>query len=104
MIDVSTNFCSEVVSEMERIGFQQSSVNAVKATQQFIDGYDKNNVLQKTMLTMLFYNILISGTHTAPSHIRLALNVAGDVNGWWDDMRLVILPFLKENEHLFFFA
>jgi hypothetical protein len=22
--------------------------------------------------------------------------------GWWDDMRLVILPFLKENEAMFF--
>lgn len=102
MIDVDTNLCSEIVSEMERLQFQQSSVNAVKATSQFIDAYDKNNALQRTMLTMVFYNVLISGTHTAPAQIRMALNLAMDVPGWWDDMRLVILPFLKANEEKFF--
>jgi hypothetical protein len=102
MIDIETNICANVVTEMERLGFQQASVNAVKAQPQFSEAYDKQNQLQKTMLTMLFYNILINGTHIAPSQIRLALNVATDIVGWWDDMRLVILPFLKENEAMFF--
>lgn len=105
MIDIETNLCADVVSEMERIGFKQSSVNTVKGTSQFIDGYNQSNpALQRTMLTMLFFGVLVNGTHTAPTHIRLALNVATDVAGWWDDMRLVILPFLKENEEMFFFA
>lgn len=99
---IETNYCAGVVAEMERLEFKQSSVNTVKGTTQFIDAYDKNDQLQRTMLTMLFFNILISGTHPAPTQIRLALNVATDVAGWWDDMRLVILPFLKENEDLFF--
>lgn len=102
--DIAINYCASVVVEMERLGFKQSSVNHVKAQSQFIDGYDKNDQLQRTMLTMLFFNILISGKHTAPAQIRLALNIATDVAGWWDDMRLVILPFLKENEELFFTA
>lgn len=101
-IDVNTNLCAEVVTEMERLGFNQSSVNTVKGTSQFIDGYEQNNALQRTMLTMLFYNILTNGKTLAPSHIRIALNVATDTLGWWDDMRLVILPFLKVNEELFF--
>ena len=101
-IDVNTNLCAEVVTEMERLGFSQSSVNTVKGTSQFIDGYEQNNTLQRTMLTMLFYNILISSPTPAPAHIRLALNVATDSMGWWDDMRLVILPFIKVNEEKFF--
>lgn len=104
MIDIDTNLCADVVAEMERLNFKQGSVNTVKASSQFIDAYnEKNNVLQRTMLTMVFYNVMISGTHTAPAHIRMALNLATDVLGWWDDMRLVILPFLKENEDMFFF-
>lgn len=102
MIDIATNFCSGVVAEMERLEFRVSSVNAVKAQPQFSEAFDKNEQLQRTMLTMLFYNLLISGQTPAPAHIRLALNVATDVNGWWDDMRLVILPFLKQNEDFFF--
>ena len=101
-MDTVTNYCADVVTEMERIGFSQSSVNTVKATSQFIDAYDKGDQLQRTMLTMLFFNIMISGENPAPPHIRIALNVALDVAGWWDDMRLVILPWLKANEDKFF--
>ena len=102
MTDIATNYCADVVTEMERIGFKQSSVNTVKSTQQFIDAYDKNDQLQRTMLTMLFFNILIGSHPPAPAHIRMTLNLALDVAGWWDDMRLVILPFLKANEEKFF--
>jgi len=102
MSDININLCTIIISEMERLQFNPNSVHAIKSSQHYIDAYDKNNQLQRTMLTMLFYGILVDSEHIVPSQIRLALNIATDVNGWLDDIRIVILPFLKENEDKFF--
>jgi len=104
MIDNNMNLCSIIISEMEKLNFKESSVNIIKEHKQFKDAFNKENSLQRTMLTMMFYGILVDSGHIVPSQIRLALNIAADINGWLDDIRLVILPFMKENEDKFFFS
>lgn len=102
MENVEINLCTEITNEMVRLGFKESSVSSVKSKQQYIDAFNQQNPIQRTLLTMIFYNIFIEASFTVPSQIRLALNIANDVPSWVDDIKLVILPFLLENEAAFF--
>jgi hypothetical protein len=42
------------------------------------------------------------GEGIAPNQIRLALTSGNDYIDWLQDIKIVILPFLKENEEKFF--
>lgn len=101
-MEISLNLCSIVEQEMRKLEFKDSSVKIIKANSLYLQAYDKKDALQVTMLTMMFYSILNHNTIIAPRNIRLALNISNGVSGWVDDLKLVILPFLKENESLFF--
>lgn len=96
------NLCKEIIDVMKVMEFKESSILKIKNDIKFIDAYAKDNSSQKAMLTMIFYNIFMYGNTIVPSQIRVALNIATDITGWLDDIKLVILPFLKENEELFF--
>jgi len=98
------NLCNEIIGEMERLEFDKSSIDFVKANPQFVDAYNKNEVLQKTMLIMVFYGIIINASIPTPTNVRLALNIAPDVKGWLDDMKIAILPWLKGNQASYFNA
>lgn len=102
MNDVVVNLCTEIIDEMRRLGFEETSIQRVTSNERFQSAFDKDPILQRTMLTMVFYNVLIAPNKTLPINIRLALNVATDVNGWLEDMKLSILPFIKINESDFF--
>ena len=96
------NVCEEILRDMRNLEFNESSIELIKRDPRFIEAYSKENVLQKTMLTMVFYNVLMNGNSVVPSQIRLGLNIATSVEGWLEDMKLVVLPFLKVNEDVFF--
>lgn len=104
MVDVDINLCSIVVEEMRRMGFQELSVSKVTNDSNFNMAYDKNMNVQRTYLTMLFHSIFINSSKESavPKQIRMALNIANGSEAWLDDIKLVILPFLKENEEYFF--
>jgi len=96
------NLCDEIIKEMRNLQFNESNIDLLKNSPRFIDAYDKEHVLQKTMLTMIFHNLLLNGKTIVPSNIRLSLNIATSVFGWLEDIKLVILPFLRLNEDKFF--
>ena len=102
MTELDLNLCTELIKEMERLGFEEKSIVAVKTSRHFIEAFNKPQPVQKTMLTMVLYNILLGKTVAAPPHVRLALSTSNDSTGWLDDMKLAILPFLKNNEESFF--
>ena len=99
---VNLNLCTELVKEMERLNFSEASIAQIKSNPHYVEAFNKPDMVQRSMLTMTLYGILLGRNIPAPAHIRLALNTSKDVVGWLDDMKLVILPFLKENEEAFF--
>ncbi|QXN70410.1 hypothetical protein AGENTSMITH_4 [Bacillus phage vB_BspM_AgentSmith] len=89
---------------MRRMGFKEESIQKVTGNGNFAMAYDKAMNVQRTYLTMLFHGLFMNSTKESavPKQIRMALNIANGSEGWLDDVKLVILPFLKENEEYFF--
>lgn len=96
------NLCEEVIKEAQRLSIKETGLNAIKTSQAFIEAYDKNPAFQRSMLTTLLFKILVSGTFQPPAQIRIALNSANDNNSWLDDVKIVILPFIAQNQDNYF--
>ena len=97
VVDSHFNVCEDVLKEMRNLGFPPEFVSRFKNHELFRDAYEKHYLLQRTILTSLLFKILMSGTQPPPAEIRLALNSANDIISWLSDIKLVILPFIKEN-------
>lgn len=96
------NLCSEVIKEAQRLGLKQSGLEAIQTNQTFIDAYDTNMAFQRAALTTLLFRVLLSGKFQPPAQIRIALNSANDSISWLDDIKIVILPFIVENQESYF--
>lgn len=94
------NLCTEIVVAMRLINIDERIINSLSNTMQFIHAMDKQPTMQRVLITSSIYRLLIS-IPNVPSEIRLSLNIAPTVYGWMDDMKLVILPFIKANEVLY---
>ena len=102
MSDINLNLCQEVLTEAKKLEIKESGIQAIQNNKIFIDAYNHHYGLQRTMLTTLLFKILMSASFDVPPQIRIALNSAGDTLSWLDDIKLVILPFIKVNEDAFF--
>lgn len=96
------NLCEELIKEMVKLEFSEESITYVRSQSGYAEAWNKEERIQKSMLIMTLYGILVQSESVVPSQIRLALNIANDVIAWLDDIRLVILPFMKANEDKFF--
>lgn len=103
MSEINLNICQEILNEVKRLGLDESKISIIQNNPIFIDAFDKHYGLQRTMLTTLLFKILLSGNFNVPGNIRLALNSANDILSWLDDIKLTILPFIKENQDNFTF-
>lgn len=102
MEDSNINLCQITIDEMIKLGFKESSINYIKNNKYYMSAYNSHYLLQKALLTTIFFRVLMYSNVKVPNQIRLALNIANDSLEWLDDLKLVILPFLKENEDIFF--
>lgn len=96
------NLCQILIEEMEKLQFEKLSVAMLLDDASFQTAQKEPDFVQRTMLTMLLNRIFTLGPYIVPSEIRLALSMATDCLGWTEDLKLVILPFLKANEASFF--
>lgn len=96
------DLCAEIQAEMCRLGYSAQAIAAVINSNHFMMAQGKPDNIQRTMLIMVFHTVMLNAPSPIPSHIRIALNISNDVTSWLSDMKLVILPFLKENESVFF--
>lgn len=96
------NLCSEVLKTAQKLNLKQSGLDYLKNHKTFIEAFDKEDSFQKVMLTTLLYGLLVSSSFIPPSKIRIALNSGMTSLSWLDDIRLTVLPFIKENEDHYF--
>ncbi len=99
---VELNLCDLLLDEMKKLEFNTICINYVKRSQIFIDAFHKESVMQRSLLSVLLYKIMMYSNINVPKEIRLALNMSNDSVGWLNDIKLVILPYLRENEEVFF--
>ena len=96
------NLCDILLQEMRKLEFRESSVISIQNNAQVVMAQTEPSGVQRTMLTMLINRIFTLGPFIVPAEIRLSLSMSTDSLGWSDDLKLVILPFLKANEDHFF--
>lgn len=96
------NLCSILTQEMKSLQFKDSSIAQLQANESFKVAQNEPDFVQRTMLTMVLNRIFTLGPYIVPSEIRLSLSMPTDCLGWSEDLKLVILPFLKANEESFF--
>lgn len=96
------NFCEEIIKEAQKLGLKQTGLDAIKSNPLFIEAFDKNMGFQRSMLTTMLFRILISSNFQPPAQIRIALNSANDNYSWLDDIKIVIIPFIVQNQDSYF--
>lgn len=98
----SLDLTQEITKEMQKLQFSEKSIAVIHNHKFYSLAQSQDLQQQRLTLAMLFYELLTEPDVPAPSQIRLALNIAVNPVAWIDDMRLVVLPFLKNNEDKFF--
>lgn len=96
------DLCDIMLKEMRKLEFSERSIAIVENSPQFKQALGQPDTYQRTYLTVLINHIFTMGPWVVPAEIRLSLNIATDCYGWSDDLKLVLLPFLKANEESFF--
>ena len=102
MEEKSMNLTEEITKEMQKLQFADKNIAIIQNHKFYSLAQSQDLQQQRLTLAMLFYELLTEPTTPAPSQIRLALNIAVNPVAWLDDMKLVVLPFLKNNEDKFF--
>ena len=97
------DLCSEIVNEMNKLEFNRVAIDTITSDIRFIQALPESEHMQKTLLTMVFFNVLMkSSVIVPPVRVRLALNSGTTSFSWLEDIKLVILPWLKFNEETYF--
>jgi len=103
MMTVELDLCKEILKEMTKLEFKESSIRQIQYSSYFIEAVNKEAPMQRALITTVFFRLMVDrGDKYIPKEIKLGLNMANDVLGWLEDMKLVVLPFLKLNEERFF--
>lgn len=98
---MSLNVCKEILDEMTKLNIKKEIIDFIKNNHLFISNYNSDSHIQKVTMTTILFKSLMTFKYPVPSQIRLALNAANNVNDWVKDVKLYILPFIKENEEFF---
>lgn len=96
------NLCQSLLDEMSKLEFKPSALATIQNNHYFTRAFNEQAHVQRPFLVLLINSIFIQGPEVVPSNIRVALNMAHDHMGWLNDLKLVLLPFLKANQDNFF--
>ncbi len=96
------NLCKELSEIMVKLGFSEKAIEHFKTSKQYVMSYDDQPSVQRTMLIMYFYNLIMYKQEPVPNNIRIALNAATESLAWYEDMATIVLPFIQANEAVFY--
>jgi hypothetical protein len=98
MSDQNLDLCEELNKQLQLLEFKPESIQRIQQMPHYQTAVGQVPLNQKTYLTLALSNVLMGGPSVVPSEIRLGLNMAVDVNDWLDDIKIIVLPFIKANE------
>ena len=98
MSDQNLDLCEELNKQLRLLEFKPESIQRIHQLSHYQTAVGQVPLNQKTYLTLALANVLMDGPSVVPSEIRLGLNMAVDVNDWLDDIKIIVLPFIKANE------
>lgn len=96
------DLCDIFIEEMQKLQFRQQSIEQVKSSKYFKQAIGLEPTMQKANLVLLVNSIFLTGPTVVPYQIRLGLTMAADTIAWTSDLKILLIPFLKENEDIFF--
>ena len=96
------NLCKEIVYTMVKLGFSKKAIEHFKNSSQYANAYNSSAPVQRTMLIMYFYNLIMYKEEPIPHNIRIGLNAATESLAWFEDISGIVLPFILVNESVFY--
>lgn len=98
MSEQTLDLCEELNKQLQQLEFKPENIQRIQQMTHYQTAVGQVPLNQKTYLTLALSNVLLEGPAVVPSEIRLGLNMAVDVNDWLDDIKIIVLPFIKANE------
>ena len=102
MQETNLDLVDEINKEMQKMQMSPELVVKYQTTPYYHTASTTSDVMmQKTYLTLALSRVLTGGEFVVPSQIRLGLNMANTVEHWLQDVKLIVIPFMKANEGSF---
>lgn len=97
MVIDELNLYTEIMKSMTEYKYSEENIEEFREASNVSKYFSSDPTLQRCVLTNYFYNVLTTSDAIVPSRVRIALNSATSNIAWLEDIKLVILPFIKEN-------
>lgn len=94
------DLCKELIFTMKDYEFQEKEIEKVTSNHLFIDALSKEPGLQKAILTLMLYRIVVYSKIEVTRNIKLALNATVGNLHWLDNIKLSVIPFIRDNKIL----
>lgn len=105
MQETNLDLVDEINKEMQKIQMSPELIDKYQATPYYhtasVCSTTGDVMMQKTYLTLALSRVLTGGEFVVPQQIRLGLNMANTVEHWLQDVKLIVIPFMKANEGSF---
>lgn len=93
---------ADLLEAFKKAGLSAENLNRLQANPEFAKAAGQEPAMQKTLLTIALYNLVMFKGGDIPKPIRLAMNMGRDVLGWRDDIISTVIPFAVLNQDAFF--
>lgn len=98
MSEITLDLCNELTTQLQRLEVKPENVARIQQLDHFKTAIGQEPRVQRTYLTLALSNVLANGPEVVPQEIRLGLNMGIEVNDWLEDIKLIVIPFIKANE------
>lgn len=101
-IDNELDLVEEVAKAMKLMKFKPENIDKFKKSSEALSCKQLPSMLQKSQLLYYFNSLLLLSGIETPVGIRLLLTAAIRPIDWLADLTTGFLPYIKENEDVFF--
>lgn len=93
--EVTISVCDEILKTMKRYEFTEEEITNFSTSALFIDSATKSPMMQKAMISLLFFRVITYAEVSPPQVVRLALAASDNLLEWLDNVKLIILPYIQ---------